>query len=70
MSALGDVALFALGFSYSHLVLSAPGGNSLGLGASAVLEGRYLELALSLYAHGGFGTADGCGASICPCCVW
>jgi len=49
---------FGLGFSYSHLMLSAPGGNSLGLGASLALESRYLELALSLYAHGGFAAQD------------
>jgi hypothetical protein len=49
---------FALGVSYSHLVLDAPGGNSMGLGVSAALEGRYLELALSLYGQGGFGAQN------------
>jgi hypothetical protein len=48
----------AVGASWSHLALDAPGGNSLGFGASAAFEGRYLEAALSLYGHGGFASQD------------
>jgi len=38
--------------------LRAPGGNALGLGASATLESRRFELALALYGHGGFEAQD------------
>jgi hypothetical protein len=47
------------GVSYSHVALSAPGGNSLGGGISLAFEGRRLEAALSAYAHGGFAAQDG-----------
>ncbi|MBI5549759.1 MAG: hypothetical protein HY901_38215 [Deltaproteobacteria bacterium] len=47
-----------LGLSYQHRALEAPGGNALGLGASAAWESRHLELALSVYAHGGFAAQD------------
>lgn len=48
----------SVGVSYAHLPLTAPGGNSLGGGATLAFEGRYLEGALSLYGHGGFAAQD------------
>ncbi|HEY3451890.1 MAG TPA: hypothetical protein VGK67_36365 [Myxococcales bacterium] len=49
---------FSLGLSWAHLALNAPGGNSLGGGASVAHEWRYAEVALSLFGHGGFGSQD------------
>lgn len=49
---------WSLGFSWAHVALNAPGGNSLGGGASVAHEWQYAEVALSLMAHGGFGSQD------------
>ena len=49
---------FGLGASYSHLTLSAPGGNSLGGGGSIAWESRFFEVALALYGQGGFEAQD------------
>ena len=48
----------SLGVSYAHLSLNAPGGNSLGGGASLAHEWRYAEVALSVFGHGGFSAQD------------
>ncbi|MGC4117198.1 MAG: hypothetical protein QM765_22085 [Myxococcales bacterium] len=49
---------FSVGFSWAHLSLNAPGGNSLGGGVSVAHEWKHAEVALSLFGHGGFGSQD------------
>lgn len=49
---------YSVGVSWAHLSLNAPGGNSLGGGASLAHEWRYAEVALAVFGHGGFAAQD------------